>query len=429
MRFCVINVLMLVLVSCARDASDDAGGRDSAVVTRDSVEAGAARRAALDCGVGRSSVLNENGIGALRIDVSVAELQPACNVVRDTTGLGAEGMSERRISVAMTPDTVDATIVDDRVWRIEVDSRRFRTRDGLGVGITGRELKQRQGTLASGEGRVFALLPDHCGLSFRLAGVGQSGRWNALPDTAVVDRVLVIGCRTPQANSVRQQALAAPGEILNQAIQRAGGAAALERARALTWTGEAAVHAGGRTVDIEGRWAVQPPDSAVVSTYDISRGRHTMRHIVLAAPNGWMVRDSQFTPMPPEMLASERDAFFLYDVIRLVPLRDAPLSRVNPDTSGNEGIRALLPNRPAVDLYVDATGRLRHIRAAVTDASTGRKAVADVWLHGAVEADGIRWPRAIKLTMDERPYFDMTIRSLRTAQQLTDTLLKGPKSQ
>jgi hypothetical protein len=424
----VLLTIALAVLACSNDARNtDAANADSPTV-RDSLAAEAARKAAQDCGVGQSSVLNENGLGAFRIGVSVADLGINCDIVQDTTGAGTEGMPERRITVALASDSIAATVVEDRVWRIEIDSPNYRTPDRLGVGITGRELRRRQGTLATGEGRVFALLPDHCGLSFRLQGVAQNQGWNSLPDTARVDRVLVIGCSTPPADGIRQQSLAEPVEILEQAIQRAGGAAALERARALTWTGEAIVHAGGRTVDIEGRWAVQPPDTAVVSTFDITRGRHTTRHLVLASPNAWIVRDTQFAPMPPNMLASERDAFYLYSVIRLVPLRNAMLSRISPDSAGNEGIRASMAGRPAVDLYVDATGRLRHFRTTVIDAESGKPARAEVSVHGAIEADSVRWPRGIRFRLDGKPYFDLTVRSLRTGAQLSDTLLNGPPS-
>jgi hypothetical protein len=220
-----------------------------------------------------------------------------------------------------------------------------------------------------------------------------------------------------------------PETLLAGAIEQAGGADALARARALTWAGTATVHAGGRTVHIAGRWSVQPPDTAVVATYDVSRGPATTRALVVAAPRGWVVAGGRFDPMPPPLLANERDEFYLYDVMRLVPLR-APgvrLTTVPADTLGQPGFRAEQAGRPAVELHVDAGGRLAHLRTQVRDPGGGAPVWQDVWLAGVVEADGVRWPRELRLTMNGAPYFALAIDSLRTAARLDDARLAGPR--
>jgi hypothetical protein len=219
-----------------------------------------------------------------------------------------------------------------------------------------------------------------------------------------------------------------PAGLLARAIDQAGGAEALTAARALAWTGDAVVHAGGRTVRIAGEWAVQPPDTAVVATYDVTRGPESTRALVVAAPRGWMVRGGQFQPMPPAMLANERDEFYLYEVMRLVPLR-APavtLSAVAPDSLGQAGFRATQPGRPWVELYFDGDGRLAHLRTVVQDPSGGAPARQDVWLSGTLEAGGIRWPRELRITMNGAPYFDLTLRALRVLPRIDDPRLAGP---
>jgi len=220
-----------------------------------------------------------------------------------------------------------------------------------------------------------------------------------------------------------------PEAILIRAIERAGGSAALDRARALVWEGEATVHAGGRTVELTGRWAVQPPDSAVVATYETSRGPASVRRLILAGTRGWLERGGELTPMPPAMLANEREQFYLYSVMRLVPLRapNVQLVAIPPDSLGQRGVRATQPDRPDVELYVDELGRLAHLRLRVTDAMTGRPALQDVWLAGSIEADGVRWPKSVRITLDGKPYFDMEIRALRTLSRLDDPLLAGPQ--
>lgn len=139
----------------------------------------------------------------------------------------------------------------------------------------------------------------------------------------------------------------------------------------------------------------------------------------------------RFTPMPPAMLANERDEFYLYDVMRLVPLREpgVTLEPIAPDSLGDAGFRARGPGRADVELYVSARdGRLAHLRTRVPDpAAAGTTMLQDLWLDGAVEADGVRWPRTIRITMNGAPYFELTVRSLSTSRRLTEVMLKGPK--
>lgn len=219
-----------------------------------------------------------------------------------------------------------------------------------------------------------------------------------------------------------------PRSLLDNAIDHAGGATVLTAARALSWDGEATVFAGGRTVNIAGHWRVQPPDTAVVSTYDTTLGPSTTRSMVIAAPRGWVVRSDSFTPLPDAVIANERDEFYLYDVIRLVTLRDSTvrLSTTTVDSLGQRGFRAEYPGRPAVDVFVDSTGRLARIRLMVADPGGGPPVRQDVWLDGELAAGGVRWPRRMRLTMNGAPYFDLTMRDLKVFDRLGDPMLSGP---
>jgi hypothetical protein len=127
--------------------------------------------------------------------------------------------------------------------------------------------------------------------------------------------------------------------MLERAIEQAGGARAMGRARALEWDGDATVHAGGRVIHLAGNWRVQPPDSAVVATHDVTLGPGTTRWLVLAAPHGWLVSGGQFTPMPPNLLANERAEFYLYELMRLVSLQAPTVTRsvAAPDSLGQPG--------------------------------------------------------------------------------------------
>jgi hypothetical protein len=151
------------------------------------------------------AVITDEGIGELRIGTTVESIRQKCTVVSDKTAPGAEGMPARKLRVALSRDTVEAEIVDGRVWRIAVRSPRLRTADSLGVGTTLASLLQlRNPRGMTGEGRFYVASPDHCGMSFRLANAGPGAQRgdldNAglarLPRSAVVSEVLVFGCRS-----------------------------------------------------------------------------------------------------------------------------------------------------------------------------------------------------------------------------------------
>ena len=155
--------------------------------------------ATMSCGT--SWELTGNGIGEFRIGRLVTELRSSCDVVADTTlAFGNEGQPERRIAIRVASDTLEATVVEGRVWRIEVDAPAFRTSDSLGVGSTAAQLRKRGARRPGyGEGGIYTTIPTLCGLSFRIAAethpVAIERGWAALPDSAPVDEVLIVGCR------------------------------------------------------------------------------------------------------------------------------------------------------------------------------------------------------------------------------------------
>jgi hypothetical protein len=145
------------------------------------------------------------GVGAVRVRMSVDSLKRVCRVAHDTVVLGAEGMSSRVLTVVIGSDSLDAEIDSGQVWRLRITSSAFTTVDSLRVGMPLAALARRPGAHgAVGEGKVFVLLPDRCGMSFGIANSGaiarpglDSTRLRALSTPMRVDRILVFGCAKP----------------------------------------------------------------------------------------------------------------------------------------------------------------------------------------------------------------------------------------
>ena len=191
--------LSIVFVACMRPDSrsgTEASASSTATVATP-VEKAPSKPMPCDDGT-----ISEEGVGELSIGDAV-DAARKCRVVRDTTVPADEGMSARKLFVIIGRDTVAAEIVENRVWRIEVLSPGPRTADSLGVGTPlSQLLRLRNPRGITGEGRMFVVSSDHCGLSFQLSPPGPAahrGEWDRnalskLPSSTVVSRVLVIGC-------------------------------------------------------------------------------------------------------------------------------------------------------------------------------------------------------------------------------------------
>lgn len=188
-RLPILMALSVTLLACERGAE------------RASEPAAAGAETPLArCGVDGVPVLTGEGIGALRIGVSVEQVTLACLVASDTLQPGPEGTTERVLAVVLgdRPDTLRAVVTGDSIWRMHVTSVTPRTADSLGVGSALAQLRPRPGAqLISGEGRIFVTMRDPCGLSFRLdqPDTIRGATLASLPDSLLVAEVLVTGCR------------------------------------------------------------------------------------------------------------------------------------------------------------------------------------------------------------------------------------------
>jgi hypothetical protein len=192
----LVRVTAAVLLAACRGAPPADGARDTLVASPSAPVDSVPRR----CG---QPTLSDSAVGAVRLGTSVADLTAECNVVRDRTEARSEGQLSRVLAVVLAGDTIEAEVVDDRVWRVDVDSPAFRTADSLGVGTPLATMLALPGLQPmSGEGRVFVKTARHCGLSFQLSVPdtgAAAGRWTVeelrrLSEGTKVARVLVVGC-------------------------------------------------------------------------------------------------------------------------------------------------------------------------------------------------------------------------------------------
>jgi hypothetical protein len=157
------------------------------------------------CGIGPTTKLDGNGVGELQVGRTVDNVKRLCNVVQDTTDLGAEGMPERVMLLTTSRGRLEATIDSGRVWRIAIDQPDLRTADSIGVGSSlSRLLREGNETGAEGEGVLYVLPSNHCGLSlgldYEVTDREHRDTWSKadlrkIPQDSRVSRVLITGCQ------------------------------------------------------------------------------------------------------------------------------------------------------------------------------------------------------------------------------------------
>lgn len=148
-------------------------------------------------------MITDDGLAELKLGQSVEDVRKICEVFSESDQPGQEGTTDHILAVRVGDEIVPATIVNGRVWRIEVTTPRFRTADSLGIDTPLQKIAQMRGAqFAPGEDAVYGFATEHCGLSFRFSlplRPPRGGQWtaqtiNAAHGDAVVDRVLIRGC-------------------------------------------------------------------------------------------------------------------------------------------------------------------------------------------------------------------------------------------
>jgi hypothetical protein len=156
------------------------------------------------CGITGVAELSDQGIGEMRIDRTVKEISDQCEILRDTTEQGTEGMQEHVIAVRIDGDIATGLVNGNVVRRIEVTTPHFRTRDSLGVDTPLDKIaKSRGARFFPGEDGVYGFTADHCGLSFRFSvplRPPKARDWtvaaiDSAHGDATVDRVLITRCQ------------------------------------------------------------------------------------------------------------------------------------------------------------------------------------------------------------------------------------------
>jgi hypothetical protein len=217
-----------------------------------------------------------------------------------------------------------------------------------------------------------------------------------------------------------------PRALVERAVRAAGGAKRMQQYAALTWRARATVHLPQKRIDLQGQWRLQLPDRARVETQDVAGSSGTLRRLIIDGDRGWGEVRGHPDPLPRDMVAHERDQFYLYHLMRLAPLLEPEFTLValGRGEDGLDGVRVAHAGRPEVSLFFDSEARLARLETRITDPGSGREVQEVVTCRGLIEGGGLRWPRHIGITWDGDPYFDLELLEFQPLRSLPDRVFR-----
>src|SRR3954470_17099330 len=131
------------------------------------------------CGISPESRVSEDGLGLLRIGVSMDAIRAGCTLVGEQIGDSASGTAD----IDLGRDTAHVEITKGAIRHITLTHQAYRTSDSLGVGThISTLLKMRDATALTDHNKLYAVSPAYCGLRFMLvdpaptAAASRTGR-------------------------------------------------------------------------------------------------------------------------------------------------------------------------------------------------------------------------------------------------------------
>jgi len=241
------------------------------------------------------------------------------------------------------------------------------------------------------------------GVTFQLF---LDGAMNALHAAALLVVLALVAC-----GSQRHEAREGNSELLDRAIAAAGGEVSLDKAQRLRWSGDADVHAGGRDIALSVRSDIVPFGKVRSETWLRDKGPSTLRVMELDGTRGWLTRDGKREVMPEAMARNEYAQFGTYGLMRLVTLRKPGIETVEAgkDAQGLVGLRTRYPGLPDAVLWFDARAHLVALSNVVESPDGNGTTQQRFDFSGAIESNGVRWPRSIRITQDGKPFFELTL--------------------
>ena len=224
--------------------------------------------------------------------------------------------------------------------------------------------------------------------------------------------LLALGACTTTAATAPDTAQAASiyagKSVLDVAVEKAGGEAALSKVKELYWTGHAKVTAADKVTELEVATVIRPFENARFTTWPKADGAKKGRTLQVEQGKAWDVNRVTWTPLPEPQAVNENQLLGLYSFMLLAPLKAGDVKEQPVGADGTRAIQATFHGQ-GVELEFDATGKLVRAGGSVRDPKGGADIAQIATFSGEVESNGVKWPKTISITQNGAPFYDLEI--------------------
>ena len=175
-------------------------------------------------------------------------------------------------------------------------------------------------------------------------------------------------------------------------------AAAPKRVKAVAWTGEATVFEGARVFSLGIRTRVEPFVRARSTSWLKQAGEADARTLVIEPDDGWMEVAGVRSPLPPTLIAHEREQYGVYGYL---------LGLGAPKREGKV-IEAAQPGFPPIRMTLDEK-RIATADYTVVSPEGGGPMVERFTFEGRLEDHGVEWFKSMTIERNGRRYFQLWI--------------------
>ena len=176
--------------------------------------------------------------------------------------------------------------------------------------------------------------------------------------------------------------------------------ARVKQVKAIGWSGSAMVFDGPRVIELGVRTRVEPFVRARSISWLTREGEASARTLVIEPADGWMEQGGQRKPLPPALIAHERQQYGLYGYLLDAPTRgDAPASRASQ------------PGFPPISMEI-RRGLIIAADYTVGSPVDGSPLAQHLTFEGEIREHGVRWFKQMTIAQAGRRSFELWISDL-----------------
>jgi hypothetical protein len=226
-------------------------------------------------------------------------------------------------------------------------------------------------------------------------------------------------------------------QVIDKAIQAAGGEAALSKWKAAKWSSKGTLHAMGAELPFTAQWAMYWPEKAHMS-FDLEAGGMKINFtLVFNGNQGWIKINDQLMDMDNDRLKEQKESMHLGQVARLVGLKDkaytlSALPEVMVKDKPAAGVKVEHKDHRDIQLYFDkATGLLVKTAMRVkTDQGedVNQETIYSDYQDAKDEKNNKanKVPMKVLIQRDGQPYVESETVDYKVAEKLDDKQFEKP---